>query len=204
VGALLKPENMGCNSLATDIIPTCEALNKPGGVKREIYLGAIDDLDADGVTFGTDGDIEGLTFKATKGLVKVTGKIEKNSASEPIEPEGEGNIAMYNHTVSLVIYHSTQAQRAAIEDIVDLDRAFAIVPMRSGQIVVYGIDASDYREFGLKVSEGDDATGVNLNDMNAQTLTLAGRLTNKAILFDEDETLANNLSTIEGYLVSAV
>lgn len=195
---------MGCNSLTTSINPSCEALNKAGGVKRDIYFGAIGDIDAAGVSYDANGGIEDITLTAGKNLIKVTGKIEKNSASDVLTPEGEGNVVEYEHSVTVVIYHSTQTERVAIEDINKLDQAFAIVPKRNGQIDVYGIAASDqdYRDFGLKASAGEDQSGVMLNDLSAHTLTLTGRLLNKPLIFGEGETLEDNLTTIEGKLPS--
>ena len=194
---------MACvTSLTTGLDGTCEAVKKAGGVNKNIYAGSVKDIDS--VTFGTEGDITAITFKSAKVLVKFTGRIAKNTASEPVTAEGEGNVEIYTHTVSPVLYHYTQAERKAIEDLFSLDNAFFIVPMRSGQIVVYGIsnDAETIQDFGLKVSEADDAVGTALNDQNAQTATFTGEMLHKAILFDESATYADNITTIEGYLTN--
>lgn len=194
---------MACvTSLTTGLTGACEAVKKAGGVNKSIYAGSIKDLAS--VTFGTDGDITALTFAASKVLVKFTGRMEKNTASEPIVAEGEGNVIQYTHTVQPVLYHSTQAERNAIQELFSLDNAFFIVPMRSGQIVCYGIsnDATELQDFGLKVTEGDDAVGLLLNDQNAQTATFTGNFKHKAIIFNESGTFADNLNTLEGYLTN--
>lgn len=130
--------------------------------------------------------------------------MEKNTASEPITAEGEGNVNIYAQTVQPVLYHATQAERTAIEELFALDQAFFIVPMRSGQIVCYGIsnDADTLQDFGLALTEGDDAVGVALNDMNAQTATFAGNMLHKAIIFGEGNTYAENITTLDGYLTN--
>jgi len=194
---------MACvTSLTTGLDGTCEAVKKVGGVNKSIYAGSIKDLTS--VTYGTDGDITGLTFDSNKVLVKFTGRIGKNTASEPITAEGEGNVNIYTHTVQPILYHATQAERTAIEELFALDQAFFIVPMRSGQIVCYGIsnDVNTLQDFGLKLSEGDDAVGLALNDQNAQTATFAGEMLHKAILFDESSSYADNISTLDGYLTN--
>jgi len=192
---------MCTTSLTTGLAGDCAAVKKAGGVNKSIYVGSIKDLTS--VTF-TSGAITGLTFAASKVLVKLTGRMEKNTASEPIAAEGEGNVNIYTHTVQPVLYHATQAERTAIEELFALDQAFFIVPMRSGQIVCYGIsnDADTLQDYGLKLSEGDDAVGVALNDMNAQTATFAGSMLHKAIIFGEANTYAENITTLDGYLTN--
>lgn len=194
---------MACvTSLTTGLAGDCAAVKKAGGVNKSIYAGSIKDLT--GVTFGTDGDITALTFAASKVLVKFTGRMEKNTASEPITAEGEGNVNIFTHTVQPVLYHSTQAERKAIEDLFALDQAFFIVPMRSGQIVCYGISnsADTLQDYGLKLTEGDDAVGLLLNDQNAQTATFAGSMLHKGIIFNEAGTYAANITTLDGYLTN--
>ena len=194
---------MACvTSLTTGLDGTCEAVKKVGGVNKSIYAGSIKDLTS--VTYGTDGDITALTFDTNKVLVKFTGRIGKNTASEPITAEGEGNVNIYTHTVQPILYHATQAERTAIEELFALDQAFFIVPMRSGQIVCDGIgnDVNSLQDYGLKLSEGDDAVGLALNDQNAQTATFTGEMLHKAILFDEGSSYADNITALDGYLTN--
>jgi len=197
---------MSCvTSLSTGLAGTCEAVKKAGGVNRSIYAGSVKDLS--GITYdATHGGIDGLTFTTGKQLVKLTGRMEKNTASEPITAEGEGNVNIFVHTVQPVLYHATQAERNAIEELFALDQAFFIVPMRSGQIVVYGLSKEDhpFSDFGLKLAEGDDAVGIQLNDQNAQTATFSGNMLNKALIFGEGETYDANITTLDGYLTPAV
>jgi len=194
---------MCVTSLSVGLAGTCAAVKKAGGVNKAIYAGSVKDLSS--VTFATDGSLESITLASTKQMVKFVGRSTKNTASEPVTAEGEGNVNEYVHTVQPVLYHSTQAERDAIEDLFALDQAFFFIPTRSGQILVYGIskDVNTLQDFGLKLSEGDDALGIELNDMNAQTCTMAGNMLHKSIIFDETSTYANNITTIEAYLTPA-
>ena len=194
---------MCVTSLTTGLAGTCAAVKKAGGANKTIYAGSVKDLTS--ITYDATNGITALTFAASKVLVKFTGRMEKNTASEPITAEGEGNVNIFTHTVQPVLYHSTQAERNAIEDLFALDNAFFIVPMRSGQIVCYGLskNVDQLQDFGLKLAEGDDAVGLLLNDQNAQTATFSGSMLHKAIIFDESSTYAENITTLEGYLTNA-
>lgn len=197
---------MACvTSLSNSLSGDCAAVKKAGGVNKTIFAGSVKDLDS--ITYdATDGFITSFTFASGKQLVSFTGRMEKNTASEPITAEGEGNVNIYVHTVQPVLYHSTQADRNAIEELFALDQAFFIIPMRSGQFVVYGIAKEEhpFTDFGLKLAEGDDPVGVLLNDQNAQTATMSGNMLNKALIFGEGSDYATNLAAVEAYLTPAV
>ena len=195
---------MCVTSLSTSLSGACAAVKKAGGVNKKIYAGSVKDLQ--GVTFSANGTISALTFATGKQLVSFTGRVAKNTASEPITAEGEGNVNLYAHTVQPVLFHFTQADRVAIEELFALDQVFFILPMRSGQILTYGLsnNANTLQDFGMKLSEGDDAVGIELIDMNAQTATFAGNMLHKAIIWNETETYANNITAIEAYLTPAV
>ena len=185
-------------SISGSINPDCKGLKKVGGVGRSVYVGSINDIDD--ITYdATDGFITAITLKQDKELVKITGKLDKHNANEPIQEEGEGNVKLFEHTVNIVAYHESQEQRNIIEDIVQLDQAFVIVPTRAKQFIVYGVAKKDepFREFGLSATEGEDPTGETLNDMSAQTITLTGNMLHKSVLFGEGETYENNLAAIE-------
>lgn len=193
---------MCVTSLTTGLSGDCEAVKKAGGVNKSIYAGSVKDITS--IAYDSNGSITGLTFAASKVLVKYTGRMEKNTASEPITAEGEGNVNIYAHTVQPVLYHSSMVDRKSIEDLFSLDQAFFIVPMRSGQIICYGLgnDVNTFADYGLKLSEGDDAVGIQLNDQNAQTATFAGNMLHKAIIFNEAGTYAENITTLDGYLTN--
>lgn len=195
---------MACvTSLTTGLSGSCEAVKKPGGANKSIYVGSVKDLTS--VTYGTDGQVKALTLASGKQMVKMTGRIGKNTASEPITAEGEGNVNIYVHTVSPVLYHFTQAEMNAIADLDSLDQSFFIIPMRSGQIKVYGLsaDAETLQDYGLKLAEGDNAINLNLNDQNAATRTYSGEMLNPAQVFGTG-IYADDISTLEGYLTPAV
>ncbi len=197
---------MCVESLTVSISPDCAALKKLGGVSPDFYLLSVKDLD-DISYDATDGFITALTWLTSKVLIKVSAKMFKHSYSEPIQDEGEGNVALYQQTFNAVVYHSTQAERNAIEEIVSLDRAAVIYQGRDGKFYVGGIvkNSEDFifSEWGLKVTAGDDTTGVQLNDQAAQTLTISGNMPNKALIFGEDSTTAENIATLDGYLTNA-
>lgn len=189
---------MACvTSLSVGLAGSCEAVKKVGGTFKEFWIGSVKDIDAI-VLDATDKFIESITMKTGKQMVKITGKLGKNTGAEPIEDEGEGNVAVYVHTVNGVLYHFTQADRNAIEDIVSLDQAFIILPTQAKQFIAYGIskDAETYQNYGLKVSGGDDPTGAAINDLNAQQITATGRMINKAVIFGEGATYADNLTAL--------
>jgi hypothetical protein len=194
---------MCTTSLSTSLAGTCAAVKKAGGVNKKIYAFSVKDITA--VTFEADGTPSALTFTTGKQLVSFTGKSLKNTASEPITAEGEGNVNIFVQTVQPVLFHSTQADRVAIEQLFALDQVVFLVPMPSGQILAYGLsnDTETLQNYGLKLTEGDDAVGLILNDMNAQTCTFAGDMLHKAIIWNEAQTYAQNITDIEAYLTPA-
>lgn len=197
---------MNCTtSLTTSLTGACEAIKKPGGAGRDIYAGSIQDIDS--LTYGaTDGDITAITMKTGKKLVKYVGRIAKNTAEEPVSAEGEGNVNIYEHTVQPVLYHFTQAERNAIEELFEQDQAFFLIPTRAKQILCFGLPKEGFRleESGMKVSEGNDPLGTNLNDQSAQTATFKGNMLHKAVVFNQDSDFDSNISTIEGLLTEAI
>ena len=192
---------MDCvTSLELGLDGSCEAVKKAGGTADFMYAGSVKDVES--ITVDTDGGITAITMKTNKGLVKFVGKMKKNSAEETITPEGEGNVNIYVHTAKPVLYHFTQADRKAIEQLFALDKAFFIVPTRAKQFLIYGLskDADTFTSYGMTISEGSDNTGLLLNDMAAQTATFTGELEHKAVIFNESDTYANNLSAIDALL----
>jgi hypothetical protein len=195
---------MCIESLTVDILPGCEGLKKPGGLYKDIYVGSVKDIAS--VTYdATDKFITAITMKSGKRMIKISGRLAKNSGSEPVTPEGEGNVNLYLQTLALVIYHATQAERNAIQDLFSLDQAFFLAPTRAKQVVAYGLaqDADVFQDFGLKLSEADDPTGLELNDLTAQNATFAGNMLNKSLIFGEDTTYALNLTALEALLTPA-
>lgn len=192
-------------SISAGINPSCAGLKKAGGVQRELYVGAIQDIDS--ITYDeTDGFISAIAMKTGKQMVKIVGKLMKHSATEAIQEEGEGNVKLFQHTVNAVVYHFTQAERNAIEAIVQLDQAFVIVPTRAKQFLVYGVAKADepFDQFGLSANGGEDTTGVQLNDQSAQEIALVGMMLNKSIIFGEGATYDANATAVEALTTPAV
>jgi len=188
---------MSCvTSLTTDIAPGCEGLKRPGGVNKKIYAGSVKDISSIGYD-ETDGHITSIEMKSGKEIIAITGRMRKHSADEVIQAEGEGNVILFQHEVRPVVYHSTQAERNALEELIQLDQSFFLIPTNSKQVLAYGLPKENepIEEYGLQPSEGSDPLGTELNDQVAQTLTFTGQLLSKALITD----LGGGGGAAEGY-----
>ena len=94
-----------CNDLISGINPSCDALNKVGGVNKRVWIGL-----KGNITYTTDsnGYVNTISM-ATSGslptkLYTYTGKRDKNSFSFPLTA-GE-NINTFNHTAIMMLYLS--------------------------------------------------------------------------------------------------
>lgn len=196
---------MACTeSLSVSIDPTCEGLKKEGGLSPYIYVGAVRDLDS--VTYdATDGFVTAIAFATGKQAVKISGKQKKNSYTEPIQDEGEGNVPIFQQNLEVKVYHSTQAERNAIQNLVNNDRLFCIFEGRDGKFMIMGLakNGQDLDAWGAKVTGGDDPSGINLNDENAQALTFTAEMTHKALIFGEGNDNATNRTALEALLTPA-
>lgn len=195
---------MACNNLTRGLDPSCEALKKLGGLAKRVWVGQLSQLDGYTVNNNTL-DIETLTMEDSPAstLKKFVGKKLKHSATTPVEV-GE-NINVFNQTVNLVLYHFTSREKAAIEELVNVEDAFVLVETFGGQIEVYGIDTqgvltSDDPLGGLNCSAGDGGTGVALNDATSYTVTLSGqhRIMSRIFNVNPSATLADNIAYLDG------
>lgn len=194
---------MACRNLTRGLDPTCDALKKLGGLAKRVYIGQLADLDSYTVNDDTL-DIQALVMVASPAstLKKFIGKKLKHSVTTPVEV-GE-NINVFNQTAVLVLYHFTSLEKAAIEELVNVEDAFVLVETFAGQIEVYGIDTngiadSDDPLGGLNTSAGDGGTGVALNDPTAFTLTLSGqhRIMSRIFNVSPTATLAQNIAYLD-------
>lgn len=196
---------MACRNLTLGLDPTCEALKKLGGLAKRVWVGQLSQLDSYTVNQSTL-DIESLSMSTGSPdgykLKKFVGKKLKNSATTPVEV-GE-NINVFNQTVNLVLFHFTSLEKAAIEELVNVEDAFVLVETFAGQIEVYGIDTSGTGSEdplgGLNCSAGDGGTGVALNDTTQFLVTLSGqhRIMCRIFNISTSATLAQNIDYLDG------
>jgi len=186
-----------CSFLTMGLDPTCEALKKIGGVNKRVYIGQISDIDT--ITFGNDGEITVLTLNTGASLKPFVGKKEKHQGTYELTA-GE-TINLFNQSVILGLYFESDVERAAINELVNVEDMFAFVETNSGVIETYGISNSTilgYDNFGLKATAGTgNGTGVLLNDDTIYRVTLSGNVPNLPMLFQPAQTLANALANLD-------
>lgn len=194
---------MACNNLTRGLDPSCDALKKLGGLAKRIWVGQLSQLEGYTVN-ATTLDIETLTMEDSPAstLKKFIGKKLKHSATTPVEV-GE-NINVFNQTVNLVLFHYTSQEKAAIEELVNIEDAFVLVETFAGQIEVYGIDTNGSESSedplgGLNCTAGDGGTGVALNDPTQFTVTLSGqhRIMSRIFNTTPTATLAQNIAYLD-------
>lgn len=176
---------------------SCLAIKKAGGLDKRIYLGAIGDLAS--VTIGTGNAITGMTFAATKGLVKMSGRKEKNSAGSDIEA-GQ-NFTLRNQNVNLAVYYETAADLQAIDNIIDNEALFAIVETNAGSLEVFGINKVNFDNYGLRVSGNPGTSGLLLNDSTAFAMVLSGGFTNLQLQYNPGTALATNIAALDALVI---
>lgn len=195
-----------CVSLTVGLVPSCEALNKPGGLAPTVYVGQLSTLDSY-TTNGTTLDVETLTMcmngTVPYTLKKFKGQKLKHSKTEEVIP-GE-NFNAINQILNLVLYHFSSLDKAAIESLLNVKDAFVIVQNNAQQMEIYGLDvttelSSDNPLGGLKVTAGSGSTGVLLQDSTAFTITLSGehRIISRIFRTGESSTLAQDLAYLDG------
>lgn len=170
-----------CVDLIQGLNPSCEALNKVGGVNKRVWIGQMSQLD-EAIPFVVDtntGYVTALGFISTspaQKLFRFIGKTYKNSGSYELQV-GE-NANTYNHSVTLALYHFTPEDRKTIETLAKADDVFVIIETEAQQVEIFGFNK------GLTASAGTGGTGTNLNDSTAYTLTLSGQqLTMPKLMF---------------------
>lgn len=178
---------MSCNTLTRGINPTCEALKKPGGVNKRVWVGLLDDLAS--VVFGAAGvnRVISFTFKSTKGFAQFIGKREKHNGTMAIEVSE--NRVLRNHSGNLVLYYNTGEELGSIEDLLDAEGVFIAFETKAGQIEIWGLNKSDnFQDFGMKAASLEGGTGTVLTDNNNYVLGLSGLHENLELLFAGADT----------------
>lgn len=156
-----------CVTNLASILPDCFALTKPGGVRDFVYLFRRADLRGLPVPDTTSKLLVALDIVQGK-VKKVQGRKFQNGAAYDAKVSGTG-VTTYEHKPSIRIYHSTQLDREAIEQMVLCEDTIVAVPTNAGQIEIYGLT------LGLKLGTGKGGAGIKLDDDNTFLLELIGQ-----------------------------
>ena len=149
--------------------PSCEALDKIGGVNKTVYFGNLDEI-----TFTTtvDGNIDSVTLASSPQayLYKFIGKTKKNSSTAELQV-GE-NTNTWKQSAILKLYYFNQSERDAIDALVKADDLVAFIQTEAGTIEVLGW------EKGIRAESATGSTGVLIQDDTSVTVTISGEETN--------------------------
>lgn len=140
----------------------------------------ISDLVKDQVYGFTTGEIIGGTDTASgtpMTFETIEQEIETASATETITASTENGTVFYEQAIVLVLFGNTDAIRTLVKNL-SKGRFTAIAKDQEGQDKIYG------KQNGLRVSEGDIATGLAFGDRNGVTVTLLGKEPEPANLVD--------------------
>lgn len=152
--------------------PSCEALRSPGGIKKEIYIGSISEVQGY-TTNATTKDLATLALKAGAKLGKLIGRKFKNSASTGWEPNE--NVSLFPHSFVFVGYVKTQLEKEAIEQLSRVEDLFAIVHNNDGTFEAYGLVGDNGAlGNGLSMTALEHSTGTVQTDGRPWTLTFSG------------------------------
>jgi hypothetical protein len=182
-----------CNFLTRNLIPSCEALQAVGGVNLLIRVGQLDDIDT--ITFGADGEIVTFSLLTGKSLKAFSGKKEKHQGTYELTA-GE-TVNLFNQSAILALYFRNDAERSAVNELVNSENMFAFLQTNDGVIEAYGISNKallDFASFGLEATAGTgNGTGVLINDDKVYRVTLSSNVPNLPMTYKPADTLANNL-----------
>jgi hypothetical protein len=185
-----------CVQILQGIDPSCDALNKVGGINKRVWVGQLSMLDNPKYTEDADGyiaTIEMATISSVvQELVTFSGKKFKNSTANEVVV-GE-NVNTINQQVTLALYYTTPTEREAIEDLINADDVFVCVEGNYGRIEIYGID------LGLNCSAGSGGLGALLNDNTAFIVTLSDEQLTlpKQFRSATNSTLAADIAYLDG------
>ncbi|MGB0367929.1 MAG: hypothetical protein ACPGD8_00905 [Flavobacteriales bacterium] len=192
---------MGCSNAITVLDPSCEALKKVGGFDKTFYVGNVADLVSVTIPSATVLELTAFTFDSGKGFKKITGKRLKHGANATLEVGDTVNSRIQNF--NSVLYAKSGAERHALEELADAEDIFIVAESNSGTLEVFGIgkDPLKFDNYGLKASAAEWKHGVLLNDDTSVTMTFTGSLPNAAMIYDEAETLATNITALDAQVV---
>lgn len=194
----------GCASLTAGLDPSCDALEKPGGLDQRFWVGERANITAYTVD-GTTGDISGITMASSTYLYSFIGRHLKHKTGHSINVGT--NFNSFKQMMNAVLYYFTQAERDAIEDLVAAKDLVIFTQNTAGQIEVWGLDtkggSTSYVVGGMNVESGEQDGGVELQDDTSFKIALSGNMRNMAKVFNEGTapfTLADNIAYLDALL----
>ena len=192
---------MACDSLTNNLAPSCEAIKKPGGLDKRIWIGLIDDLSA--VTFGTGNEITAFTFDGATGFITATGKMEKNNSTIALNA-GE-NYNLRTQSFNFVSYFLTADDLADIDALIDQEQLFVCAETNAGTIEVFGVNKSDaFNNFGLQCTAVEGGSGTAKLDPSQLALTFSGDFENIQLRFNDTAADPQGLAADIAYLDALV
>lgn len=165
----------------------CLARDKKTGVRGALYFGDRRELAT--VTFGTNGEITGLTMNQACQMWKIEGMNSSHKIDFKSVQSGSKN-AMFECSVEANFYVLTQAQIAAIEKLVQLKYAFVFYITNEGLVKAAGIDkhpvfTSDlFDQRGLMAQDGSELNeGIQMAEDQPFKIMLKGQFYNTAKVY---------------------
>ena len=155
---------VNCASILASLIPSCDALTSVGGIQPFVYYAHRSDLI---FTYATDGSISGVALTLTGKLAKGIGRKFQNSGTYEVARSATGK-ARVKQTYSDRIFHDTQVDRNAIQQMILAEDVVFITPNNSLKFEVYGAS------LGLIANSGKGGTGVKLDDDNTFLFSFEG------------------------------
>ena len=155
---------LNCASILASLIPSCDALTSVGGVQPFVYYAHRSDLV---FTYATDGSITGVALTTTGKLAKGIGRKFQNSGAYESARSATGK-ARVKQTYIDRVYHDTQADRNAIQQLILAEDVVFITPNNSLKFEVYGA------ALGLIATSVKGGTGTKLDDDNTVLFSFEG------------------------------
>jgi hypothetical protein len=156
---------IGCVVNLASLIPGCAALNSVGGVRTYHY--AVRKPDLASITQNVDGSVSAITLTAAGKFIKLQGRKFQNSGAYEVSRSPTGKVR-YKHTFNDRIFHDSQAERNAIENLALSEDLVIFSPNNANHIEIYGLSV------GLVASSGKGQTGLKLEDDNSFLFVFEG------------------------------
>lgn len=180
-----------CSTELEELLAGCAAIQKKGGIKKRVWVGRLSDI-----TYTTDGNgyVDAITLAAASPankLYKYQGRKFKHNAQ--VEGVVGENFNSITHTVNLLLYYSTPAEKSAIEKLWVAEDVVVFTELEAGEIEVWGLDS------GLNGSALSGNTGTNLQDSTALTVSLSGPQDSlpKSFRFGSSTTLQDSIDALD-------
>ena len=151
--------------ISAGLDPSCDALDKIGGVNKTLYFGNLDDLT---FTEDVDGYIDSISLTASPAafLYKFIGKTKKNNSTNSLQV-GE-NTNTWKQAILAKMYFYFPADRAAIEALCSADDLVCILQTESGLIEILGYTK------GIRCEAAESANGILIQDDTSMLITISG------------------------------